>query len=119
MARNDNNKTIEWESKKPKGASCSLCVVALSIEISNSVRPNPSSKTFSERTCSGFRPSSSLSRDSVALGLGRTYGDVTASDGGGSERKDAAATRRKKANAVFVIVIAMAGLAKSEMGQWG
>lgn len=71
-------------------------------------------------TCSGFRPSSSsLSRDSVALGLGRTYGDVTASDGGGSERRDAAAARRKKANAVFVIAIAMAGLAKSEMGHWG
>lgn len=56
------------------------------------------------RTCCGVWPpvSASRSNESVALGLGRTYGDVTARHAAGSD-DSAEAARMRRANAAMLL----------------
>ena len=72
-------------------------------------------------TCCGVLPSASASagRESIALGLGRTYGEVTARQAGGSAE---AATRTRRASAtamLFFFPIVVAIERKEARGQSG
>jgi hypothetical protein len=65
------------------------------------------SRKRGRRTCCGVWPSASAwaGRESVALALGRTYGDVTARHGVGSDDSaEAARTRRANAAAMLFFV---------------